>query len=209
MELMDVILDGEHNFAIEGAPESVLSVLGALDQFLQDRGRAMVHLTLDGEMVYPSQVNTRFSAMSPSEINRIEVQSASLEELVGQSIAELEDALPELPAACRRLAEVFHGEAPEDGFEPFNELARIWEHVKAQQARIAAVLQIDLKTLEVDGQPVSELHAQLNEFLVESVAALEAGDCVLLGDLLEYELAPRAERELELVALLKAKVAPG
>lgn len=205
---MEVFLDGEQNFSIEGGPESVLSVLGAVDDYLQERGRAMVQLAVDGEPVPPEDVSTRFAAVPPSAIQRVEVLSASLGDLIAQSISELEEALPELPAACRRLAEVFHGEAPEEGFDPFNELARIWEHVKAQQARIASVLRIDLKTMEVGGEPVSELHAQLNAYLEESAAALEAGDCILLGDLLEYELAPRAERELELVALLKAKAAP-
>ena len=205
---MEVILDGEQNYAIEGAPESILSVLGAVDQFLQEHGRAIVQLTVDGEMVLPAEVGTRFEATPATSVSRIEVQTASLGDLTLASIAELEEALPELPAACRRLAEVFHGEVPEEGFEPFNELARIWEHVKAQQARIATVLRIDLKALELNGRPVAELHGELNDFLEESAGALETGDCVLLGDLLEYELAPRAERELELVALLKAKAAP-
>ena len=40
--------------------------------------------------------------------------------------------------------------------------------------------------------------------MVMAVAkAVEAGDCVLLGDLLEYELAPRAEAEAKIVALLR------
>lgn len=45
----------------------------------------------------------------------------------------------------------------------------------------------------------------MNKFLAEAVGALESGDLVLLGDLLEYELAPRAEAEVRITALLRER----
>ena len=50
---------------------------------------------------------------------------------------------------------------------------------------------IDLSTLTVDGTPIEEFTAELNVHLLELSQAMEAGDTVLIGDLLEYEIAPR------------------
>ena len=38
---------------------------------------------------------------------------------------------------------------------------------------------------------------------MEAAQAVLDGDCILIGDLLEYELAPRAEQEARIVALLQ------
>ncbi len=204
---MELIVDGERNFEFQGAPEDALSALAAVDQHLQDQGRAMLEVKVNGEIIGPEDVVGRLEGTALEDLQTLEVRSSDLGGLVAQSIKDLEDALPELPVACRKLAEVFHGDIPEEGFEPFNELANIWSHVKAQQARIATVLQLDMTEVAVGGKPASQFHEELNQYLEEAAAAVEAGDCVLLGDLLEYELAPRAEQEAELVNLLKDRAA--
>ncbi len=50
---------------------------------------------------------------------------------------------------------------------------------------------VDLPGLTVDGVPVGEFAAGLNGYLIELSEAIEAGDTVLTGDLLEYEIGPR------------------
>lgn len=202
---MDVIVDGERNYAFKGEPKDMLSALAAVDQLLQERGRVMLSVSLDGQTVAPEDLAGRLENVPLDTVGVLDVRSSSLADLVRQGLRELEESLPELPVACRKLAEVFHGEAPEEGFDPFNELARIWSHVKAQQVRIATALKLDLAGFEIHGCPVGTHHEELNAFLEEAAQALQDGDCILLGDLLEYELAPRAEQELALVELLKSE----
>ena len=67
----------------------------------------------------------------------------------------------------------------------------------------ANALNADLTTFEIRGQAVSEHIRELNSFLDEAAQALRDGDTVLLADLLEYELSPRAELEGEIVSLLR------
>ncbi len=45
--------------------------------------------------------------------------------------------------------------------------------------------------LAIDGRPLRDFVADMNVVLKQAVEALTAGDTVLLGDLLEYEVAPR------------------
>ena len=45
---MDVVVDGERNFKVEGAPESVLAVVVAASEFLRGKHRAILVVEVDG-----------------------------------------------------------------------------------------------------------------------------------------------------------------
>ncbi len=68
---------------------------------------------------------------------------------------------------------------------------------------VADALNLQLRDVELHGAKLGAMHEELNGFLQEAAQALLDGDCVLIGDLLEYELAPRAEQEAQIVALLQ------
>ena len=50
---------------------------------------------------------------------------------------------------------------------------------------------LDLGIIEIDGSRISDFAISLNGFLRELSDAMEAGDSVLIGDLLEYEIEPK------------------
>ncbi len=63
---------------------------------------------------------------------------------------------------------------------------------------------VDLGLLRVGGVAIDEFTAVLNDYLLELSEAIEAGDTVLTGDLLEYEIGPRLTSLLD--ALEKSEV---
>lgn len=204
---MEVMVDGQRYFAVQGQPKDLLELLGAVTDYLRDQGRAMVTMTIDGVAMMPDEL-AEFSANRPlDDIRAIAVTSRPIADLVNECLRELHASIPELATACHSLAEVFHGEVPEDGFEPFLSLADIWSHVKQREIMVANILGLDLPLLSIGEKSVHQVHLELNAFLEEAVQAITNGDYVLLGDLLEYELAPRAEEEQRIVALLQEKAA--
>lgn len=202
---MDVIVDGERNFRFSGEPEDALAAVAVVAEWLRERGRGMLSVNVDGESVWPDALVDRLRGRSLTAVGRLEVRSALLSELIQDSLRELREALPDLPEACRHLARVFQSDTPAEAFDPFQELADIWSHIKARELMVAEALHIDLNSEAVNGKSLASLHEDLNAQLEEAVRALEVGDCVLLGDLLEYELAPRAEREAAIALLLEER----
>ncbi|MCL4218856.1 MAG: hypothetical protein KJ052_17880, partial [Candidatus Hydrogenedentes bacterium] len=83
--------------------------------------------------------------------------------------------------------------------------AEIWQTIKARQIQLSSAMDIELETLEIDGISIGQHSEELNAYLEEAAKALEGPDYVLLGDLLEYELAPRAELESRIVGLLEER----
>lgn len=204
---MDVIVDGEQNFKIQGDPENVLSVIVAAGDLLRGKGRGITAIRVDGVPVTPEAMAEALESRAIASVTTLEIVSGSLRNMIAQSLDELQSALPDLPEACHSLAEVFQGDEPESGYDPFHRLAEIWRHIKIRESEVAHALDLDLDALDIDGTCIREMHESLNNFLAEAAEALEREDCVLLGDLLEYELAPRAEVEAGIVALLRERAA--
>ena len=203
---MDVIVDGASNYNLQGTPDDVMGAVAAVSEFLRAQGRSVLSVKVDGEVVSPETIADRLKGTPLASVSRLEIGSESTTTLVEDCLQGLQEFLPELPQVCRNLAEVFQGEKPEEGFDPFVELAEIWCQVKSREALVANALELDAAALEVDGKTVQTIHAELNQFLQEAEQALKDGDIILLADLLEYELAPRAELEVSIVSLLQAHI---
>ncbi len=200
---MDLLLDGGRDFQIEETIPNLLDAVKEVSGHLEAKGRAVMSIVVDGESVDAEELKSDAGLKPTAEISTLEISSSDIQELVNDSLQELQEVLPELPQACHSLAEVFQGDSPTDGYDAFEKLAHIWEDVKSRELQVASVLSVTEEELVLDGKPFSEIHGELNSFLKEAVEALKNEDCVLLGDLLEYELAPRAEKEAQIVEVLQ------
>ena len=203
---MDVILDGASNYDLKGDPADVFSVVGAASEFLRGQGRSILSVRVDGTDVQPDALEERLKDLPAASVGRLEIGSEATSALVVDCLKGLGELLPELPDICRNLAQVFQGEDPSSGFDPFVGLAGIWAGIKSRESLVANALDVDMAALAVGGKSLQAIHTELNQFLEEAEQALKDGDMILLGDLLEYELAPRAEQEVEIVALLQAQL---
>lgn len=201
---MEVIVDGAPANAPADAVD-VMSVLADISESLQKQGRAILSVSADGQSLAPAQTAEILSGKPLDAVRRLEIVSEKTSKLVADSLTELEAVIPDLATACHELAAVFHGTQPRSGYEPFHQLANIWSHVKGRQELIAHTLGIALDSLALDGKTVGAWHTELNGFLSEAASAIESGDTILLGDLLEYEFAPRAETEVRITGLLREK----
>lgn len=198
---MDVTIDGKR-LALEGhGSEAVFTALAAESAKLRAVGRSIVQVTADGRSIAPDKLVETLQA-NPA-VSALNVVTAATAKLIEESLAELENAAPGLPEAARELARVFQGATPDDGLDPFFRFADIWGQVKSRESMVLGALDIDPASLSLGPKTLADAHEELNKYLREALAALQSRDYVLLGDLLEYELAPRAEDESRIIALLQ------
>ena len=200
---MDVIVDGKAQFVTDTEAGNVFDLVVSIGKKLHEQGRSIMSVTLDGMAVSADALADSMKNKSIDAAGRLEVASADTRALVQESLSEIERSLAELPLACHELAKLFQSESPDSGYEPFQRFAAIWGAIKERELMVANAMEIPLDGFQIDNQSVKEFHTDLNGFLMEATRALEARDSVLIGDLLEYELAPRAEKETTIVALLK------
>jgi len=204
---MKITIDGSAEPALQKPLEDVFAVVIEVGVRLRARGRSIMSVTVDGKAVPAEALAAQLKDRSLDSVSELVIQSEATRSLVDKSLRELHEALPDLPNACREMAAIFHGEDPDSGYDEFVRLAELWSVIKNRELLIADALDMDLSQLELNGKSLESIHAELNDFLNEAIEAIETKDTVALGDLLEYELAPRAELELEIVTLLQAYAA--
>jgi nucleoid DNA-binding protein len=160
---------------------------------------------IDGQEISAGLLVETMMNKPAASARQIVITSADTRALVNESLSDMQTSLPDLPLACQELARVFQSETPDAGYEPFQQLASLWSTIKERELMVANALEISLEELQIDGLSVKQFHDELNAFLREATEALKKRDSILLADLLEYELAPRAEKESAIVAILQEK----
>ena len=200
---MEVMIDGIPASPPEDSASTVFDLVVSIGKQLQEQGRSIMAVEVDGNHVNAEQLVASMKDKPLTVVHRILITSKDTQALVQESLSEIERTLPELPLACQELAKVFQSETPDAGYEPFQHLAAIWSVLKERELMVANALEMPLEELMIGDLSVEAFHDDLNKYLREATDALKAKDSVLLSDLLEYELAPRAEKEAQIVAILK------
>lgn len=204
---MRILIDENEDFDVADRATTALDAVVLVSDHLRREGRGILRLELDGVTVLPDGLRDELSHRELNEEGTLRVRTERIAALVEDAFRELDRVAPELPDLCRGLARLFQGGQAEQAYEPFQQLAVIWETIKNRETEIAGALGIDLSSLCIGDLTFEQLHRDLNQYLAESVDALERGDTVLLGDLLEYELAPRAEDEERILESLRSRFA--
>lgn len=200
---MQLLIDGVPSAPLPSEVADVITAVATVSDELRGHGRTIVSVSVDGFDVWPEHLRGPIGTKSLGEVTTIMVVSRPIRALVEECLGDLGLAAPDLPQICRDLATVFQSDQPSDGFEPFHRLAEIWGHMKSQEMLCLSALALKPEELSIDGVSFVRHTEELNQFLREAAQALEKNDLVLLGDLLEYELAPRAETEPKILALLQ------
>ena len=126
---MEVMVDGRKGFRFREEPRDVLAAVSAVSDALRAQGRAILALTVDGRSIAPGDALADLAKTPMDRVESIAISTEAVSTLVHNCLTELEQALPELPQVCHSLAEIFQGQNPEAGYEPFEQLAGIWKTI--------------------------------------------------------------------------------
>lgn len=134
------------------------------------------------------------SPVFPKDTNTILLEISSMRSILGARIREFEDPRGELRATLATLATVIPGleEIPVElqtgkASEALGKVVALTE-LLGRAVRLTPLAEEDGE--ETQGAAVRETARELGPFLNELSDALESGDTVLVGDLIEYEIAP-------------------
>ncbi len=204
-EAMNLVVDGVENPVSVESGTSLGEVLKRVDSYLWTRKRMMVSVCINGHEVSPEELGQE-SARTGDSVQTVQVRSEPAAALADKTLSEVEDHLPALAQTVKELAALFQQDKVAEGLEGCKRVTEIWMEIVSKERRAAGAVQLNLDELEVDGKSINEHQAELNRFLQEALQAMERKDYLLLGDLLEHELAPRLDTELKIVNELRRAV---
>lgn len=204
---MEVIVDDIKGYPFQARRGALTEVLTEIVERLDEAGRGLQAVEVDGQPVSPDDIMELLSGRTVDETGTLHVRSEAIATLAEQSLRDMEEVLPELAVACHSLAEIAQNTPPEEWKESFEDLASIWRVVKTRQRQIASALSVEFDTLSLEGGvSLNQHHQEIERYLAAASEAIASKDKAALGDVLTYELAPRAETECAINTLLLSRV---
>ena len=174
------------------------ALLTAQEQINEDEVIAAIHV--DGEPL-TAQLLSEWKNRPIGDFCETRIEALKRPTLAGRGLRLLAQALAQSNADRQQISEYLCQGRAAEAMNLLPEYLGIWQGAQQTLASAARLLQLDLDRLEIFDaeQPdqtrmfpdcVAELTGQLGQVKF----ALEAGDLVLLSDLLDYEFAPLTER---------------
>jgi hypothetical protein len=203
--------------------QTILEFLSLLATSLEGEGSGELAALIQGFPTMVESVNKHFPDSNPSLRALAELfGAANAEEVSGWSEEKLRTAVQLIDVLSRdvafRLQELQDpkaalaalSESLKSCIDEISEVSILLQTSKDRQAMDAIIRFSELsqslvrlvarvvpkkgKVLKVEGKPLQGFYEELNGILSELLDAFSANDSVLIGDLMEYEIAPRLEQ---------------
>ena len=203
---MQLIVDGQKDYSLSSRPSTLSEVLLVLSDEFKTHGRILLGIVLDGEALAPEQLTSQLGLQSVVDINSLEVTSASLSELIHETLEEVAEVVVELPVVCREISEALIGDDPASCFGYFNQLLEVWEVLKERQAQVIVNLEFPSESILMGTDSIDDHNAQLDASIAKAKNLMESSSFQELSQLMTQDLMKKAECEAEWIDVLRSLV---
>ena len=172
------------------------------------QGTIIAYVKLDGQKVeYSSDTDSGqvTRGRETSEIGTMEVEIATVREIVIKNLDNVEDYLGKLIPGIQKSAELFQREDEVEANKFFINIIDGMDWMSEVLDGVLKTLQIDPETIDFQGKTIAEKQNQLVELTKQILEANSNKDWVLTADLLEYEIIPFYKEWYNWLPKLKSK----
>lgn len=188
---MDIFINGgKVDYAIE-SEQSVGEILGSVEQQCEKEGMTITGISVDGKEIPAEKLDAIF-ARDIGSVMRIDLATINGEDVLamlrdlGKRFGERVPRLRDVPVQLQTGKDLAVMETI-NGFSA--DLQSLY-----QVLPLIPITGLAPEGPDVDGVSLAAYPSELTPLLSDLLGALKAKDTVLVGDLSEYELAPRIER---------------
>ncbi len=188
---MEISINGTNiNFTLD-QEENVGQILGALESECEKNGMTITGISVDGTDLAADELDTLFSR-GPDEVTTLALETISGGDVVsimhrlGLRMEEHRIGLSEIPILLQtgndgKVMDIIHA------------FAQDFESLCQSIPLLGSISTRDVSELLVENIPLDQYPPQLTPLLGELIEAIKSNDTVLIGDISEYELAPKVE----------------
>ncbi len=173
------------------------------------QGTIIAYLTLDGkgtDFSLDTEAGCSTRKRDLSEVGVMEVEIASVREIVLKNLDNVETYLEKLIPGIEKGAELFQREDEVEANKFFIKIVDGIDWMSQVLDGVFKTLEIDSETLEFHGKTWADRQLLLVDLTKQLLEANRSKDWVLTADLLEYEIAPFYKEWSKWLPELKAKV---
>ncbi len=177
--------------------ESLKEVIENIDKLMRQQGRVVTKISINGLLINEHD-EVRLSETNVSDIHNIEVEIENENQIFNTSLGTTKQFLEQLKADAVMLADRFRKMPKPDERPCFVQV--IGDCQLLTEALMALRPYLDISNDLIATKKWSESEAQFLKTLRELVVAYEAGDRMLVSDVLEYELSNTLDQWLDFLS---------
>jgi len=162
-----------------------------------DSSKLVVDIKVDGEQIFKNEHDP--SELSLKDINKVEVTTDNVKDVSIRALQEIKSELPLLAELMSNISTSFQEGKREHALNLFSDLCNEWRQIIQFFDDLSRVLFIDYSQIDLGDKSIDQANGELLSRLVETKTAIEKDDLVTLSDLVEYELIPKIDEEIDIV----------
>lgn len=199
---MDVFVDDNKVDTPAWTGETVEDALRQVQDQHCPAGRMVVALRCDGTDVPAGEMASALREQVGS-IERLEVFTSTRATLVMDAMSQASASLEEMITTTREVADMLDEGKTAEGRKALGECVEMWKSIHEGMGKAIELLELDPRQATTEGTSLIDLIKPLRDLLLGIKQALEAGDDVMLADILRYEFASATEQWRSVMALLQ------
>lgn len=203
---MDVYLD-EQPLTVSEMPSTLGELISRARETAAKGGRVIVSVFCDGRDISNNDLEARRAEPADS-LSRVEFTSGHPAQIVQDALAQALTILDGTEPECARVVEWLTQGQTQQAATALGQCFRAWAQVHTAIIQSVALLGLDLETMVVNGQRLEAALLAIADQLKQVKEVLEAGDYVLLADLLQYEFGQSTGRWRGTIEAIQARLEP-
>ena len=186
--MSDVFVDGARR-ALGNTPNTWGELLETLDADLGGRGVLLAAVRFDG-VEEPAFREPSVTARALTTVQRVDVETATPDALLRQSLTEAAVALAQVADDVTRVSTLFRGNDLAAANQGLARLSGDLHTFAALVTTLRGPLGIAVERLTIDGVPPDEQMERLGAWLESLISAQSSQDWLTVADVLEYDIEP-------------------
>lgn len=181
------------------AEDTLEKIIATLDQKADIEKKIVSSITVDDVVMSGLNENT-LNAKLARDIKKLEIAVEEEKVLMIRALTESAEYLPRLANGLDDISLLFQAGNRNEAFDKFTQCLNGWIQIIQLLRSLEQIRKLDYNTLKIeDGTSVRENNNKLLGLLEETKVAMENDDIVALSDLIEYELSPIVQKQVEVV----------
>jgi len=205
---MRLILNSQELDEVFPAETTLGAALQAVQQYI-DEDEVIADISIDGEPLTAEQL-AAWKNRPVDEFSEARIEAANRNALAAKGLRILAEGLQHSKAERENIVDLIGQGQGSQAIKLLGAFLEVWLGVQNTIASAGRLLDVELDQLTLTGDPdsyrVIDYVNQLAEQFSELKIAIEAGDLVLVGDILDYEFGDITERWQDMIEKLADQI---
>ncbi len=196
---MKIIIDEQNVDMKFKAGGNLEELLLSVQEYLrnEDSSKLIIDVKINGEEAFNQDYEIK--EFNLNDVKTVEIKTDNIKATALRGLEEIKSILPKLSQSMSNISTVLQTGNKEGALAAFSNLCSEWRKIIQFFDNLSKLLGVNYSSLKVEEKSIDQINEELIALLMDTKNHIEKDDLVMLSDLVEYELAPKIDQQIQIV----------